>query len=123
MNPIVFVLILLAVVFNTVAQLALKMGIDRIGAFDFHLSNFIPIVLKIMVSPWIVIGLVIYVGSVGVWLMVLSRAPVSIAYPLSSLGYVTSALAAYYLLGEDLSMLRIAGILVILVGVYMVARS
>ncbi|CAL7963761.1 undecaprenyl phosphate-alpha-L-ara4N flippase subunit ArnE [Gammaproteobacteria bacterium] len=123
MNPIVFALILLAVVFNTVAQLALKTGIDRVGAFVFHWSNFIPIVLKLMVSPWIIVGLFIYVGSVGVWLMVLSRTPVSIAFPMSSLAYVTSAIAAYYLLGENLSMLRIVGIIVILVGVYMVARS
>lgn len=123
MDLIVFGLVLLAVAFNTVAQLALKMGIDRIGAFVFHWSNFIPIILKIMVSPWIILGLVIYVGSVGVWLMVLSRAPVSIAYPMSSLGYVTSAIAAYYLLGEDLSAIRVAGIIVILIGVYMVARS
>lgn len=123
MNPIVFALILFAVIFNTVAQVVLKMGMDRIGMFVFHWSNFVPIVFKIMVSPWIIIGLMMYVGSVAIWLMVLSRAPMSVAYPISSLGYVTSAIAAYYLLGEDLSVLRIAGILVILVGVYMVAKS
>ncbi|MEI8055130.1 MAG: EamA family transporter [bacterium] len=123
MNPIILALILLAVVFNTVAQLALKTGIDRVGAFVFHWSNFIPVILKLVISPWVIVGLFIYVGSVGIWLMVLSRTPISIAYPLSSLAYVTSAIAAYYLLGENLSTLRIAGIIVILVGVYMVARS
>ena len=122
MNPIVF-LILLAVIFNTAAQIFLKMGVDRIGSFDFQWSIFFPMALKMISSPWIVLGLIIYVGSVGIWLMVLSRIPVSIAYPIASLGYVTSAIAAYYFLGEDLSVLRVAGILVILVGVYMVAKS
>ncbi|EKE01597.1 MAG: quaternary ammonium compound-resistance protein [uncultured bacterium] len=123
MNITIFTLILLAVVFNTVAQLVFKIGMGQIGTFIFHWSNFIPIILKVIASPWIIIGIFIYVGSVGVWLMVLSRTQVSIAYPLSSLAYVTSAIAAYYLLGEDLSIIRIVGIAVILLGVYMVARS
>lgn len=123
MNPIILILILLAVVFNTAAQIALKLGMNQIGEFIFHWTNIIPIVLKVIMSPWIVLGTIIYVGSLGVWLMVLSRAPVSIAYPMSSLGYVTSAIVAYYLLGENLSILRIIGILVILIGVYMVAKT
>jgi drug/metabolite transporter (DMT)-like permease len=123
MNLIVFSLIMLSVVFNTAAQLALKAGISAIGTFSFTFANIIPISLKIISSPWIIIGMAIYVGSVTVWLMVLSRAPVSMAFPMSSLAYVTSAIAAYYLLGEDLSLVRIAGIIVIMIGVFLVAKS
>jgi drug/metabolite transporter (DMT)-like permease len=123
MNAIVLILILLAVAFNTVAQLALKAGIDKIGQFEFTWHNVWPIAWQIMLNPWIVFGMVVYVGSVGVWLMVLSRAPVSMAYPMASLGYITSAIAAYFLLGENLSLIRITGIIVILIGVFMVARS
>ena len=123
MNIIVFSLILLAVTFNTTAQLALKIGIGKIGAFAFSWENLIPIALKVFTSPVIVSGLTIYVLSVGVWLMVLSRTPVSIAYPLSSLAYVTSAIAAHYLLNENLSIIRVLGILVILLGVFLVAKS
>ena len=123
MNTVVYTIILLAVILNTAAQIVMKIGIGKIGAFAFTLANFIPVVLKIIASPWIILGIIIYTISCGMWLMVLSRAPVSIAYPLSSLGYVTSAIASYYLLNENLSVVRIAGIIVILVGVYMVARS
>ena len=123
MSLIIFILILLTVFFNTAAQIALKAGMLQIGHFGFTWENFIPITLKIIASPWIIFGIIIYAGSVGVWLMVLSRIPVSIAYPISSLGYVTSAIAAYYLWGENLTLIRIAGIIVILVGVYMVARN
>lgn len=123
MNFVVFALILLAVVFNTAAQILLKLGIDRIGTFVFSWSNFSNIILKIIASPWIVIGLIIYVGSIGVWLMVLSRTQISIAYPLASLAYVTVAISSYYILGEELSIMRIAGTIVILIGVYIVANS
>ena len=123
MNITVFALIMLAVVFNTAAQLFLKVGMERIGEFVFSWSNAVPVFLQIIVNPWIVSGTAIYVGSMAVWLLVLSRAPVSMAYPMSSIGYVTSAIAAYYLLSENLSPIRILGILVIIVGVFMIARS
>ena len=57
------------------------------------------------------------------WMVVLSRLEVGYAYPFLSLGYVVAAVAGYYFLGESLSILRIAGILVICLGVFMVARS
>lgn len=123
MTPIVFGLILLTVVFNTVAQLALKGGMSSIGHFVFSWHNVLPIALKVASSPWIIFGLSTYVGSVIIWLLVLSRIPVSMAYPMASLGYVANAIAAYYIFGENLSMVRITGITIILLGVFLVAKS
>jgi multidrug transporter EmrE-like cation transporter len=40
-----------------------------------------------------------------------------------SIGYVVNALAAWWLFGEALSAMRVTGIGVIIVGVYLVARS
>jgi multidrug transporter EmrE-like cation transporter len=48
---------------------------------------------------------------------------VSIAYPMLSIGYVLNAVAAWYLFGESVSPMRLAGIGIIVVGVYIVARS
>jgi multidrug transporter EmrE-like cation transporter len=116
-------LIILTVLMNTAAQIMLKAGIMRVGEFSFTWDNLIPITAKVLLMPWIIIALVVYALSVFTWLMVLSRVPVSIAYPLSSLGYVTSAVAAYYFYGEDLTLTRIIGIFVILIGVYLVAKN
>lgn len=117
-----FLLILLGVLLNTAAQLLLKAGMTQIGHFEFTGANVIPIGLKIMFNLPIFIGLCAYVISVGVWLLVLSRVPVSYAYPMLSIGYVVNALAAYYLFGESLSVLRMTGIFVIIAGVYMVSQ-
>lgn len=123
MNYIVFILIILSVLLNTAAQLALKAGMLQIGTFHFSWENLLPIAFKIAATPWIIIGMAIYVGSVSVWLMVLSRTPISIAYPMASLGYITSTIAAYYLWDENLTPTKIAGIIIILVGVYLVAKN
>ncbi|MBX9587413.1 MAG: EamA family transporter [Gammaproteobacteria bacterium] len=95
----------------------------RIGEFEFQLSNAIPIGLQVASNIPILLGLAAYVISVLVWMMVLSRVDVSLAYPMVSLGYIINAIAAYLLFNEPLSALRIGGIFVILMGVFMVARS
>lgn len=119
----IFPLILLGVLLNAAAQLLLKAGMNKIGHFEFSFANVWPIALKVMANPPIITGLVAYVVSVVVWLLVLSRVQVSYAYPMLSIGYIVNAVAAYYLFGESLSAIRIAGIFVIIAGVYLVSRT
>ena len=116
-------LILLCVVLNTAAQVLLKMGVNSIGHFEFQWGNAWPIGLKILQNPLLMGGLSLYGFSVVFWIMTLSRVDVSYAYPLSSLGYVFTAIVGYWLLGEHISFSRIVGICVILGGVYLVSRS
>ena len=97
-------LILLAVVINTAAQLALKAGMERVGYFNFSWNNITAVSLQIINNPFILAGLACYVGSVLIWLLVLSRVEVGVAYPMVSLGYIFTTVAAYYLFDEHLSM-------------------
>jgi multidrug transporter EmrE-like cation transporter len=119
----IFALILCGVLLNAAAQLLLKAGMSQIGHFDFSLANAMPIGLKVMGNPPIISGLFLYVMSVGVWLLVLSRVQVSFAYPMLSIGYVVNAVAAYYFFGEPLTSLRVLGIFIIIAGVYLVAQT
>ncbi len=123
MRTTIFILILLGVFLNSGAQILLKAGMRHIGQFDFTLSNFFPISWQIAINLWILLGLVSYVISVAVWLLVLSRVDVSIAYPMVSLGYIFSAGIAYFFLGEHVTLTRMTGIFIILLGVFIVARS
>lgn len=120
---LIFGLILLGVLLNAGAQLMLKAGMSQIGHFEFNTGNIIPIGVKVMGNIPIISGLFMYVVSVGVWLLVLSRVQVSFAYPMLSIGYVVNALAAYYLFGEPLTSIRMLGIFIIIAGVYLVAQS
>ncbi len=108
---------------NAAAQLLLKAGTTRIGAFDFSIENIVPIGLKVATQWPIIAGLGCYAVSVVVWILALSRVPVSVAYPMLSIGYVVNAFAAYYLFGESLTAQKLLGIGFILIGIYLVARS
>ena len=123
MTPLTFSLVIAGVMLNATAQLLLKAGTNRVGEFAYSLANLVPIGTRLALNPYIAGGLACYVVSVGVWILALSRVPVSVAYPMLSIGYIVNALAAWWLFGENLSGARIAGIGIILLGVWLVART
>jgi multidrug transporter EmrE-like cation transporter len=123
MSAVSFSLILCGVLLNAVAQLLLKAGTNSVGPFAFSVDNALPMGWRLATEPHIFSGIVCYVISVVVWIMALSRVQVSVAYPMLSIGYAVNAFAAWYLFGESVSLMRIAGIGIIIVGVFIVARS
>jgi multidrug transporter EmrE-like cation transporter len=118
-----FLLILTGVMLNAGAQLLLKAGVTPLGALSVDLNNLLPTMLKVLMQWPILAGLACYVISVGVWIVGLSRVEVSIAYPMLSMGYVVNALLAWWLFGEALGPMRWAGMVLILAGVLVMARS
>jgi drug/metabolite transporter (DMT)-like permease len=111
------------VVLNALGQLLLKAGTNAVGQFEFVADNIVPVATRIALQPYIVAGVFCYGISLIVWLMGLSRIPVSVAYPLLSLGYVINAVAAWYLFGETPNPARIAGIGLIVAGVFFIAKG
>ena len=101
----------------------LKAGTTRVGQFEFSVDNIVPIGWQLASQPHILAGMCCYAISVVVWIMALSRVPVSIAYPMLSIGYVVTAVAAWWLFGESLAAQKLVGIGFIIVGVWLVARS
>ncbi len=112
MTLLSFTLILAGVLLNAGAQLLLKAG-----------TNAMPLGIRLALEPHILGGLACYAVSVVIWVVALSKVPVSIAYPMLSIGYVVNAVAAHYLFGEALTPMRMAGIGIIVLGVFIVARS
>lgn len=123
MSGISFALILIGVLLNAGAQLLLKAGTNAVGQFAFDRGNILPVGWQLATEPHIVGGIACYVISVGVWVLALSRVEVSIAYPMLSIGYVVNAMAAGYLFGEAVTPMRLVGIGIIILGVFVVARS
>ncbi len=122
-NQLVLGLILVDVGLNVLGQLSLKFGMSKMGNFALSLSALPPVFARAAFNPFILLGVVCYGMGFLVWLVVLAKAEVSYAYPLISLGYVFTAIMAWVLMGETLTITRMSGILVICLGVFLVARS
>jgi multidrug transporter EmrE-like cation transporter len=110
-----------AVVLNTAAQFVLKAGTEVL-AEDTKL-DLLARLLATALSPYILAGLGLYVASFALWIVVLSRLEVSVAYPMLSLGYVLAAVVAYIWLGEALTPSKVAGIGCVIAGVYLLSMS
>ncbi len=123
MSAVSLALVLAGVFLNAVAQLLLKAGTNAIGHFEFHWDNALPVGMKLAANPAILGGMTCYAVSLVVWIMALSRVPVSIAYPMLSIGYLLNALAAWAWFGEALGAQKLLGIGFIILGVWLIARS
>ncbi len=111
------------VLLNALAQLGLKAATDATGPLFGSGVPAMRRVLELLSVPWLWVALGCYGLSVVVWLLGLSRVPVSQAYPLLSMGYVLNVGLAWWLLGEVPNAQRVVGIAVIVFGVVLVARS
>ena len=116
-------LIILGVLLNACAQIALKQGMRMIGHFPFSIENLVPVFLKASMNLFILTGIICYVISVIVWMLVLSRVEVSFAYPLLSMGYIVTAFAGYLVFNENMNYIRWSGILIICIGVYLITKT
>jgi multidrug transporter EmrE-like cation transporter len=123
MNLPTFALVVTGVLLNAFAQLALKASVRDTGVIEVSAAAALPTAVKLAAEPWLWFGLGCYVISVVVWILALSRVDVSIAYPMLSLGYVVNALAAWAWLGESMNPVKVAGIGIIILGVFVLARS
>jgi len=118
-----FALLMSGVLLNAAAQLLLKAGTNVLGILTLDRDTWPDTLLRIATQRHFVLGALCYGVSLFVWILGLSRVPVSIAYPLLSVGYVVNAIAAHYLFGESVTVTRWLGIGFIVVGVWLVARS
>lgn len=123
MNLSTFSLVVTGVLLNAVAQLALKASVRDTGAIELNAAAALPAALRLSAEPWLWFGLVCYAVSLVVWILALSRVDVSVAYPMLSLGYIVNTIAAWAWLGEDMNLAKVAGIGIIILGVFVLARA
>jgi multidrug transporter EmrE-like cation transporter len=124
MKPLIWTLILAGVALNAAAQLSLKAATLTAGALvsDTGQVGWQNAARLFHTLPFWT-GLACYGFSVILWLGALSRVPVSVAYPMLSLGYIANAFAAAALFGEVLTAQKMLGIAIISVGVVVLSRT
>lgn len=117
-------LILLSVSMSAMAQLALKMGMSAPSLkATMAIGSPGQILAQIFLSPFVVGGLLVYFLGAVVWLLVLSKIPLSQAYPFVGLGFILTMVLSFLVLGETVSTLRVAGTFLVVAGVIMIAFS
>lgn len=112
-----------AILSSTTGQLFLKMGMNQVGGFELSPGTIASVLPAILLSPLIWIGLLGFFGGSVFWLGVISRAPLSLAYPILACSYFVVVLEAALFLGEQVTWQRVIGVAVIFAGVVVVGLS
>src|SRR3712207_2389645 len=100
------------------------MGMTQVGSIGAEaLAEPVQIALRGLTSPLVLAGLALYVLGAMTWLTVLSRVPLSFAYPMLALSYAITPTLAWLILGENLPSERWMGIATICLGVFLISRS
>lgn len=123
---LLFAPIFVSVLLSAVAQLTLKIAMSSEPiqqAIVDRDRSFLTLAVAVTTSPAILFGFFCFGLSAVMWLIVLARLEVSAAYPFSALGIAITVASGYFLLGETISPLKLAGIAAIILGVLLIGVS
>ncbi len=116
-------LVLIAVSLTVSGELLLKHGMNQHGALLLDPATIVPNLLRIFSNPQILCGFALIFSAGIFWLSAISQMNLSVAYPMLSTSYVLILIASGLFLGETITWVRVAGVLVIMSGVGLVFWS
>ena len=108
-------LIIASVILAATGQVLMKLGMGAVGSGGFGAT-----IATGFTEPVVLLGLTCYAASTVSWLIVLSRVPLSVAYPFGALSYGAVVLVALAT-GEHVSVLRWLGVALIVAGIRLVS--
>ncbi len=114
-------MLLVSVLLSGAGQTYLKLGLNRLTVEDK--SGLLSFAREAAITWQVWVGLVLFAGSVGIWMLVLASNELSWGYPILGLSYVVVALSGWLVFGEQISINRALGIALVIVGAIMVGRS
>lgn len=118
-----FTLLLFNVILSVLGQILLKQGMNQVGEISGSFQQMAPKLIQALMNPFVIGGIGVYGSTTLIWLVVLSRIKLSVAYPMISLGYIFSILFSWLLFKEDVPKIRVLGAFVICLGVYLVSMG
>ncbi len=118
-----YALLVVSVTLTVSGELLLKHGMNLHGEFVPQIDTLLPNLVRIFTNAYVLAGFSLIFSASILWLSVISRVPLSTAYPMLSLGYVLTVVLSAFVLKEAVPLAKIAGVLLIVSGVVLVARS
>jgi len=104
-------------------DLFFKNGALATGIQNVVFSNMLEFAIRALSSPWLWLGIVFYLLNFCLWIALLSRVDLSVAFPMSSLTYIIVPILAIIFLREHVSMMRWGGIIMIIIGITLTSKS
>ena len=115
--------ILLTIAFTVYGQLVLKWQIGQAGQLPADAAGKIAFLLRQFLNPWILSGFAAALIASLAWMAAMTRFEINYAYPFMSLAFVIVMGFSVLFLGEWLTVGRVAGTLLVVLGLVVLARA
>ena len=122
-RPTDYVYIFLTIAFTVYGQLIVKWRVTALGLGPSATQDHVRMITKLLSDPGVLSGLLAGFLAALCWMAALSKFQLSYAYPFTSLSFVAVLLLSAYLLKEPVSVSRIAGVALIVLGTIVAARG
>ena len=111
----------IAIVLMAYANIVLKLRILALG--ESSSVSWLPYLLSMLLDPWTWSALTAAMATGLLYVILLRQLELSVLQPLFALVFAVVPLAAMFILGEQLPPLRIAGLVLIVLGVVLVGQT
>jgi multidrug transporter EmrE-like cation transporter len=114
-----YIILILAITFNAVANILMKVGMLR----ERPATNLMSVIISVILNPVLIGGIICFALGLAAYCYVLTKLNLSVAYPImTSVGYVIVIIASWLFLKETITVIQVAGFAFIIAGVWMVAH-
>ena len=120
----VFLLILLSELWGIAGQIFYKKTVNRLETPNLRdIGSYMKFLKGVVTARSTWIGVFFILGGLATWLTVLAQANLTIAFPVDSIQYIVTLIAAHIFLGEKINRLKVVGTFLVVCGIILVAMS
>lgn len=111
------------IVFTVYSQLIMRWQVSEAGPLPHNLSDKLGYVIALLLNPWVMSGIVATFLAGVSWMLAMTKFEISYAYPFVTLNYILVLAAGYLLFQETMSITKIAGSALVILGIIVISKG
>lgn len=117
------VFIFLTIVFTVYSQLTMRWQVTLAGPLPADTPGKISYIFNVLLNPWVLSGIFATLLAGVSWMLTMTKFEISYAYPFVSLNYILVLLSGFFLFNETLSVAKLLGSALVIIGIIIIAKG
>ena len=109
--------------FTVYSQLIMRWQVSLAGPLPERLLEKFFYIGNLLLNPWVLTGIVATFFAGVSWMLAMTKFEISYAFPFVSLNYILVLLLGFILFQESISITKILGSALVLLGIIVIARG
>jgi drug/metabolite transporter (DMT)-like permease len=109
------------IVLTVYGQLVIKWQVNQVGSLPHDMTEKLYVLFSLLLRPWVLSGFGAAFLAAVAWMAAMTKLKLSEAYPFVSLGFVAVMIFSYFLFGEELTMNKVVGTVIVVAGLIVIA--